>query len=637
MPGAPDSAAPTPLAYRPDIDGLRAVAVLSVLAFHKGLFQLPGGFIGVDVFFVISGYLISSLILKDLAHGTFSFRRFYERRVRRIFPALFVMMALVSLVACVLMVPVELITYAKSVIAAAFSAANIFFLNKSGYFDAPFDYPILHTWSLGVEEQFYLLFPMLLVALHRWLPRHMRAAVVLLLLLSFAASTLAVLRYPLQAFYLLHLRAWELLIGALLAMKAFPRIPSALLRNAAALTGLGLILFADFSYTPFTRFPGPAAVVPCLGAALIIGAGESGPSAVGWLLSLRPVVFIGLISYSLYLWHWPVIIAQNWGIFGRMEHGLVPVLSILLAWLSWRFVERPFRNGRLKLTGLPLYATTAGALVSVTIFTVFVLHTDGIAARFPGRAGAMASRLNVLSTTPHNTRDPECFLMPDGRIDQFRPDICLRIDPARPNYLLLGDSHAAVLWSGLTTADPQANYLQANATPCGPYVHPDGTEACDDLMHFIYQKFLPEHPVRALLISRIWNISDESDDDRGIAETVQWAGAHGIRVLVVGPVPRYEAPLPRLLAYSIVLNKPGLPKLYLRIEEASVDAHLQAMCDGVWHVPYISIYQMLCPDGVCALYADEAQLVPIEADTNHLTAEASLLVARRVVAQDVLP
>src|SRR5215471_15157188 len=366
--------------YRPDIDGLRAVAILSVMAFHIWPWRVSGGFIGVDVFFVISGYLISSILFSEIASNRFSVLAFYERRIRRIFPALFAMLIVVSAVISFFLLPNELIDYAKSVIAATTSSSNFYFWNHSGYFEAPMSKPLLHTWSLAVEEQFYLTFPVFLLLTRRFFPRFLKHAVVLLFFISLAASIVVVRYNPNTAFYMPYTRAWELLLGTIVSLGFFPRLSNAWLRNAVTVAGMGLIAYSALRYLPQTPFPGLAALAPCVGSALIIGAGESGRTLVGRALAWRPVVFIGLISYSLYLWHWPVIILNDLGLSVNPSTALSGnplalwlqrssllarfAISLLLAILSWRFIERPFRrSSSRRIERQPLFAFSAAVMV----------------------------------------------------------------------------------------------------------------------------------------------------------------------------------------------------------------------------------------------------------------------------------
>lgn len=311
----PDRAYPQASAhvqYRADIDGLRAIAVMAVVAYHAGIKAAGGGFIGVDIFFVISGYLIGSIVLGEAREGQFSLLRFYERRVRRLLPALVLVLCATFALAAVYSFPAELVQLGRSMLAALFFASNIFFWRHSGYFDAPAEtQPLLHTWSLAVEEQFYLFFPLTLVLLVRYAPQYLKVVIVAATALSLLLCIEATADFSKASFFLLPMRAWEFLLGVLIAIGLFPRLPDPLIRNVAAAAGLAMICAAILVFTNETPFPGFSALLPTVGAALVIGSGLSGPTFVKRLLSLRPVVFVGLISYSLYLWHWPVIVFQR--------------------------------------------------------------------------------------------------------------------------------------------------------------------------------------------------------------------------------------------------------------------------------------------------------------------------------------
>ena len=347
------------LAYRPDIDGLRALAVLSVVFFHFEFLGFSGGFVGVDIFFVISGYLITSIIVGDLEVGRFSFARFYERRIRRIVPAFIVMLAAATIASVALFPPKELAQFGISAAAAAGFCSNIFFAFQTNYFAGPDSMmPLLHTWSLGVEEQFYILWPLLLFACSRMGAR----LAVSVLVVGLATASLAYsgwgvnTKYASQLFYLLQSRAWELMFGAILALGLVPRIGNRWLRDGLALLGIAMIALAVSYFSSTTPFPGLWATIPCLGAMLVIHTGQQRDTVVYRLLSLPPFVFIGLISYSLYLWHWPVFaFAENY--LGRPfsfgEAVLLMIVCIAIATASWRYVEQPFRYGERKGSSPP--------------------------------------------------------------------------------------------------------------------------------------------------------------------------------------------------------------------------------------------------------------------------------------------
>ena len=317
--------------YRPDIDGLRALAVMPVILFHAG-FGCPGGFVGVDVFFVISGYLITQIIDRDLSAHRFSVLLFYQRRIKRIFPALFGMLTTVLAVGYIVLPPRELQSLGETLIAASGFASNILFFRWAGYFAPSSEStPLLHTWTLSLEEQFYLCWPLLLLLLNRApTVRWKIPTTALLLVATLLLSSIWVHRFPNGAFYLLPSRAWELALGAMLSFPSVANLAKRLPRPSASLislAGIGMLGLAVARYGSATPFPGITALLPCLGAALIIAAGEGGRSFGGSLLSLPPLVWIGKISYSLYLWHWPTFA------FGRLPVPLARSSRVVLAGL----------------------------------------------------------------------------------------------------------------------------------------------------------------------------------------------------------------------------------------------------------------------------------------------------------------
>jgi peptidoglycan/LPS O-acetylase OafA/YrhL len=425
--------------YRADIDGLRAVAILAVLVFHIRPGLLSGGFVGVDVFFVISGFLIAAIIYRDVTGaGGFSLVRFYERRIRRIVPALFVLFLVTWVWALRALLPHDLMEFVKSVRYAIFSVSNFYFLDASkGYFDPEVSrMPMLHTWSLAVEEQFYVVFPLLLMAGHRWLKS--RKALVWWIaglgLVSLGFSEWMVRRDPAWAFYLLPFRAWEMLLGAFLALTPLP--PVAKWRdNLAGIAGLALLAGSMVFYDEATVFPGLSALVPCAGAALVIYAGRNREAVVGRVLGCGPLVGIGLISYSVYLWHWPLIA------FGRYSFGDTPamgvvvfLMSLLLGFLSWGWVERPFRNGTF-LRRKTVFAAWAVASVAFLGAAVVVKKGKGFPEHYPAEVrGYLDDRI----WPQHFRSDAE---------ETYEPDLApvFGNTAAIPSVALWGDSHAQSL------------------------------------------------------------------------------------------------------------------------------------------------------------------------------------------------
>ena len=418
------------LKYREDIDGLRAVAVLSVMAFHYGEL-LPGGFTGVDVFFVISGFLITSQLAHDIRGGTFSLLGFYHRRVRRILPALVVMLAVTLVVGRFLLMPGDYKALAASAAAAAFGVSNFFFLTNTDYFAQSSELmPLLHTWSLAVEEQFYFVWPMLLLLIAGSRKQGYVAGIIIAITtVGFVASVPWLAANPKAAFFLVVPRAWELTIGA--ALVFLPALP----RRLGGATALGIaLMIAGFVQIRENSFPGFAALLPCVGAALVIWPKAQPARADRWLSVLRP---IGLISYSLYLWHWPVWVMYriyiNSGTPLVQETIALTAVSILLAFLSWRFVEQPMRTRPWP----PVRTVQAGLAACTAIFcaAMYIYRADGQPERVP-EAYAMRS-LDAMWEWP-------CPKY--GQLPQLAGQYCFFGKPwneAKRKAIIWGDSHAS--------------------------------------------------------------------------------------------------------------------------------------------------------------------------------------------------
>lgn len=420
------------LKYRPEIDGLRAISVLAVVLFHLGVPGISGGFAGVDVFFVISGFLITSILRTELESGSFSLLAFYDRRIRRILPALLVVLIATLAAGYLFLAPGDFVTMARSGIAAAASVSNIFFYLNTGYFDASSSLmPLLHTWSLAIEEQFYIALPLALVAVYK--VRRGKCALpvlVALFALSFTGAIIALAHNPKAAFYLPQYRAWELAAGSILAFLPAPKSS----RFAPGL-GVALILVAVLVLDKSIPFPGVAALLPVAGAALILRYG-SHPGLVRSTLSAPVLVFIGKISYSLYLWHWPVIVfwkhyTSNAPLQPHEQIAL-GALSVVLGWLSWRWIEQPFRKRN--LNEQRTVGTGIGASILISGVAMTVVLAQGFPARIPTDLGNLGNRDAMWSwSCPAD--------VPDG---QWK-GLCQVGAPwkeAKARLVLTGDSHA---------------------------------------------------------------------------------------------------------------------------------------------------------------------------------------------------
>ena len=429
------------LGYRADIDGLRAIAVLAVVLNHIGIAYFSGGYIGVDVFFVISGFLITTIVAREIQENKFTLSRFYERRIRRILPALAGMVIFTLIMAAVIYDSERFKSFGKSLIATMLFYSNINFWMEAGYFDAPsLLKPLLHTWSLAVEEQFYIVFPLLMYAINFYTRKSIKLILSVIALISFGLSIYTVNGHnATSAFYLAHMRAWELLVGGLLALNVFPATTGKGINTALGLIGALMIGVSIFQYTERTPFPGLSAAIPVLGAALIIYSSMTGKSLIGRILGISPLVFIGQISYSLYLWHWPLIIFTKYYLIRPMtgvELFILLAVILVVSTLSWRFVETPFRSKGF-LSTRQIYAFGAGTMMIIVGAAGVVYYFDG----FPKREGA-TSLVEFLDK--EKDVHTYCLYEKVAGTDDFEP--CVIGDKSQPvSFMMWGDSHASAL------------------------------------------------------------------------------------------------------------------------------------------------------------------------------------------------
>lgn len=438
--------------YRSEIDGLRALAIVPVVLFHAGFQGFAGGFVGVDIFFVISGYLITKILMSELAEGRFSFLGFYERRARRILPALFLVLAVTVPFAYRLLSPSDLVSFAKSLLGSVVFLANVVSYQQSGYFDAASEIkPLMHLWSLAIEEQYYLFFPIALLFLKKLSKAKVFVVLFLVACVSLVAAQYTLPKNQSLAFFYLHTRAWELLVGALVSLlvlkppfinPARPFIRTS--QQALALVGLGLIVFSMLTFDKTTPFPGANALLPTLGCALVL-LFATAQTWVGRLLSLKPFVQIGLISYSAYLWHQPIFAITRNTVpdrLGTPTMVFLIALTFCLAFLSWRFVEVPFRTKRVGRKSLA-YFSIVGILFFAAVATwMHIKH--GFPERFPAQFSSAF--------------DP--FKVKEGKYCSFNKttgyediEVCEFGDrEGGRTALLIGDSHASSLLGELDEA-----------------------------------------------------------------------------------------------------------------------------------------------------------------------------------------
>ena len=649
--------------YRPDIDGLRAIAVLPVVLYHLHLPLFSGGYVGVDVFFVISGYLIARLILGDMQLGTFSIAQFYERRARRILPALFVVIFVTSIFSTYLLMPTELFEYGKSVVSVVFFVSNFYFLSEVDYFDSPAIYkPLLHTWSLAVEEQFYIFFPVFLLIVLRYLRRdHLPIILSVCGAISLAFSIYVTDRIPEAAFYLLPTRAVELLIGAVLAAVPVANMSRAF-AEALAAVGFLMIGYAILMFDAGTNFPGWAVLLPCLGAAALIQAGQTQNTFVTRILSLPPVVWVGLISYSLYLWHWPVfVLAQHYVLreLWPVEQAALFVLSFVLAALSWKYVEQPVRRRSFLTNRTRLAAGSVAAAAALGVVGAGIVASGGLPQRLPDDAAA------VLQQASYNHPYRHCHSRDIKRLEKF--DVCkIGAKSAHPSFLIWGDSHADMLVPAIARAAEKTGRSGVVFTRagCAPKIRTHRVRQNDencDRMERVVMAFIKQNPhITDILLAGFWHWQADgvkrdgtpdfwTDDEsktasaaetlqvfrRGLSRIVDAFPCRSIYLIADSPEPGFEPP--KLLARLIYLGRqPDMSKFNMRwrdyvAAQAGANSVLRKLAERE-RVFFVPVDDVLCPKTA----KNEFRLCPIIWDTrvayrdsNHLSVMGAYLLVDR--------
>ena len=649
--------------YRPDIDGLRAVAIVSVVLFHAFPTLLGGGFVGVDVFFVISGFLISGILFRGMERGDFSFAEFYARRVKRIFPALIIVLAVAYATGWLTLLPDEFMQLGKHMAAGAGFVQNIVLRQEIGYFDTGSELkPLMHLWSLAIEEQFYLAFPVFIWAVWR-LRWNVLAILALLSLVSFGLNVSGVTQDAVSTFYLPQTRFWELMVGAMLAyFRQFPWTPwsgsvknqwpilalvcepsqygkwNGMLKTALSISGLALILVSAIAIRQDISFPGWQALGPVGGAFLLILAGpEAWVNRV--ILANKPMLFIGVISYPLYLWHWPLLsfvrIVKSEDPAVEWRAGMV-VLSFVLAWLTYRLIERPIRWGR--------KTRTKTAVLSILLVVVGGVGYDayarhGLAFRIPEELRGIV--VAGSSHTPYSTK----------RVCRQHGHQTLCTEEQRPLVFLWGDSHANALYAGLNSLQKIHTLGVAQSTGCGnpPYLALGGSadsglcgtaenrRAANEITVDEISKIRPE----IVILHARWaygeHRTNETDAIKKLQQTISRVQAVSPRskIVVIGPVPNWRITLAHQLVFYWRNTFPhALPPIYMRaglIEE--IGRWDDFMASEVPHLgaTYLSAYRSLCNEEGCLTRVGSNSSDLTATDYGHLSpAGASYLAAQLI-------
>ena len=606
--------------YRAEIDGLRALAVVPVILFHAGFELFSGGFVGVDVFFVISGYLITTILIEDIENKRFSIVNFYERRARRILPALFFVMLVCIPFAWMWMLPNQMKDFSQSLVAVSLFASNILFWRESGYFAAAAEEkPLLHTWSLAVEEQFYVLFPIFLILAWRFGKNRVFWMIVAMAAISLLLSEWGWRNKATANFYLAPTRAWELFAGSIAAFVVQKQ--GVQKNNPLAIFGLAAIIFSIFFFDETTPFPSVYALVPVLGVVLLVLYADKETLAAK-LLSTKSFVGIGLISYSAYLWHQPLFAFAR---IRSLEHpssiimlGL-SVCSVLLAYISWRYVETPFREkstiGKIKLFSY----SCLGAILFIVLG--FIGHKfDGFSDRY------VSYQLEILKWEEYPRenayREGDCFLRPEQDFQEFK-DECTYGDVS---LLIWGDSHAAALASGWKHIEP---IHQLTASACPPILERNFSSRphCKKINTYVAE-VISDRQYSTVVLHANWKnrSKDEIQDLIGTIRKLETLGVE--KIYLVGGVPQFSPSLPQRLLTA----RQDISEIeFIRSPQTFIthqDENLKTATANTKAV-FLNVIDFLCPENACkATHNFDNVVYPLAWDYGHLTEGGAVYVAR---------
>ena len=617
--------------YFPAIDGLRAIAVSAVIAYHFSPALLPGGYLGVDIFFVISGFLITKIIWTELQAGEFTLLRFYERRIRRIMPALLAVLLVSGIAALVILLPADLIGFGKSAIATLLFAANIYFWRDTNYFArSAEEKPLLHLWSLGVEEQFYLFFPLLLMLVVSFARSRVFALVVLLTICSLALnSAMHAIGGANPAFFLLPSRAWELGAGALIALAPVSWThPSG--RRAHGFAVAGLILIAIALFVPLPRGALiPAALPAIAGTVLLLWVILGRTSPFGGVLSTKPMVFLGQISYSLYLWHWPVIVFAKYYLvreFTLVESLLALVLMVALATLSWRYLERPFRRGSMSLRRV-LTLTGAGSLAAAALGFVMIVGKG-----LPGRLPPEAAAINAAVGTHYRCGVTDYLAFGGSRACTL--NLPSR-DPMDAQLVLFGNSHAqmyAPLVRTIITEQEKTGIL-VPMNGCLPTVSLNINAACLAMARRNLETILSLPATSQVILAFTWH-HEPADlvNEKGAAlagtgttplsgalvDLIQRLQAAGKSVSVIGPIATPGVDIASILSRERAFGWPET--IATSRPKAEFDGKYAETISQIQRLPGVNFIRpdsVICDADRCYFVRDGRSIF---ADSNHIAA-----------------
>ena len=625
------------LPLRSDIDGLRGLAMLAVLLCHYGTPGISGGYIGIDVFFTIAGFLTARGILGEIREGTWSYGDFYGRRVRRLFPALLATLVASLVVAPFLLMPAELQWLGATAFGSVLGLSNILYWSELSYFGASAAHtPLLSTWAISVSAQLYLVWPVLMLGILGRNGSRIRLALLVATLILASGLSIWAGQAMLEidawaAFYLTPFRLAAFAVGALLVW--LPRLPESWRRAEEWLlvAGLASLFYGILAFGPKTPFPGINLLLPTLGTALVLYAGQA-PRA-GALLRQPLLVWLGLLSYPLYLVHWPLLGFVQAGLLRPIAGWEIPALGFAalgLAWILARFVERPFRvaPGQPRRPSSPAFGLAcAGLAMGLMTVSALVRTGDGWTWRIPAevRPAIVGLEFSRKSREAAN-RVGVCHLnmwVGQTALGSYVDERCMRIDPERPNYLIIGDSHGGDRYAGLSAAYPEVNFLQMTTASCRPLLDTDFTDyQCPARMDYVFRRFLPGAPLDGAILVGRWQARDLGR----LRATLKHLRGLGHRTILIGPAVEIVPWVPDLVFRHG--RRAGLEEQVSRFivpERLEMDRRMRALAaeEGA---EYYSAIDALCPDLRCPVLSSEGRLLIV--DYGHQSPEGALVQAQ---------
>jgi peptidoglycan/LPS O-acetylase OafA/YrhL len=631
--------------YRPELDGLRAIAVLSVVLFHAGLKRFEGGFVGVDIFFVLSGFLITSIILKEIEENRFSFSEFYERRIRRLLPPIIPVIFVTGVLSSLFLGSEQLSSTMKSIYSTLGISSNWYFLSTVGYFDGPgHTTPLLHTWSLSIEEQFYIFFPVMLLLAFK-LNKSQLPLITATLVASLLYSTYLVFASSTEsAFYNSFGRFWELLIGASLACLKLKEPRKQIHRDYLEITGILMVLWSILKFEPDMPFPGPTALLPTLGTALLIVAGGKG-RYISPALRSKPLVFIGLISYGLYLWHWPLLVFVK-----IVKPTAAPLLiagaiaaAFVLAIISYHYLETPIRKRIWTPSRKVAYAFALAAVSTMAGYAALLSSAKtetyrSQASEFAyksvyGERGApiktiekersnYLSNLNLNYTGNSGEFSPEkhqgftCSFDEKNSTDAIIS--CVTGQSKKSNVIVIGDSIGRDTLHALRRAYSEKNFIMLHNSSCPATEFTLDKKTCFAGLNKVLEKIFTEISVESVLINFSYNPNSWKEFENGLHKIM----THSKKVVVLGVTPRFMMPVGDIIKSSWGNS---IPRSVNKDDKSMIESGYNNLLEEAkslvsnQQVPFVDLSPFYCPQESCSLWIDDDTSKPMFIDEQHLS------------------